>query len=157
MKSINERGKFKQAIKSMLFMSDDVKKVLFGDERLTQEQAKEKFNMCVKSHFFIDDTLTEKGSYIFFDVVIPNISTQIKDCKIVMYLISHREILDDYSLDGYYGNRADILSQTVENALLNTVEVKEFGIGDLQLDSVDIYNSANYYGVQMLFSTSCFR
>ena len=105
----------------------------------------------------IDDTLTEKGTYIFFDIVIPNIEYQTKECKVIMYLVCHRELLDDFEMEGYYGNRADALLQAVEGALLNTENTKQFGIGDLLLSSVDIYNSSNYYGVQMIFDTECFR
>lgn len=106
---------------------------------------------------FIDDTLTEKGTYIFFDVVIPNLAVQTKDCKVIMFLVCHRDLLDDFQMEGYYGNRADILSQAVEEALLNTENANQFGIGDLLLSSVDVYNSKDYYGVQMIFDAECFR
>ena len=99
----------------------------------------------------------KKAHTYFFDIVVQNIAPQTKKCKIVMYLVCHRELLDDFEMEGYYGNRADILSQTVEGALLNTENTKQFGIGDLLLSSVDIYNSSNYYGVQMVFDTECFR
>lgn len=158
MKSIKERGLFKQNIKSMLFASDDVMRVLVDDyENLTAKQKREKFLERVKSHLFIDDTLTEKGTYIFFDVVVQNVATQTKECKIIMYLVSHRDLLDNFSMEGYYGNRADILSQTVEGALLNEENAKQFGIGDLMLSNVDVYNSKDYYGVQMIFDAECFR
>lgn len=158
MKSIKELGLFKQNIKNMLFSSDDVMKVLIDDyENLTAKQKREVFLERIKSHLFIDDTLTEKGTYIFYDIVIPNIEYQIKKCKVIMYLVCHKDLLDDFEMEGYYGNRADVLSQTVEGALLNTKNAKQFGIGDLLLSSVDIYNSSNYYGVQMIFDTECFR
>lgn len=158
MKSIKERGLFKHNIKNMLYASDDVMRVLVDDyEKLTAKQKREKFLERVKSHLFIDDTLTEKGTYIFFDIVVQNIASQTKECKIVMYLVCNRDLLDDFELEGYYGNRADVLSQAVEGALLNEENAKQFGIGDLQLTSVDIYNSSNYYGVQMIFDAECFR
>lgn len=158
MKSIKERGLFKDNIKNMLFSCDDVIKILIDDyENLTAKQKREKFLECVKSHLFINDTLTEKGTYIFFDVIISNLETHTKECNIVMYLVCHRDLLDNFKMEGYYGNRADILSQAVEEALLDKKNSKEFGIGDLQLTSVDIYNSADYYGVQMIFNAECFR
>lgn len=158
MKSIKERGLFKQIIKNILFTSDDVMKVLLDNcEHLTAKQKREVFLDRVKSHLFIDDTLTEKGTYIFYDIVVPNVAPQIKECNIIMYLVSHRELLDDFGMNGFYGNRADALSQAVEGALLNTRNAKQFGIGDLQLTSVDIYNSSDYYGVQMIFKADCFR
>ena len=158
MKIIKERGLFKDKIKNMLFLSSNVMKVLFEDYgNMTVKQKREKFFKQVKSHLFIDDTLTEKSTYIFFDIVVQNIASQTKECKIVMYLVCHRDLLDDFELEGYYGNRADILSQAVEEALLNTENAKQFGIGDLLLSSVDVYNSKDYYGVQMIFDTKCFR
>ena len=67
MKSIKECGLFKQNIKNMLFASDDVMRVLVDDfEGLTAKQKREIFLKRVKSHLFIDDTLEEKGTYIFF-------------------------------------------------------------------------------------------
>lgn len=158
MKSIKERGLFKQNIKNMLFSSDDVMRVLIDDyENLTAKQKREVFLERVKSHLFIDNTLTEKGTYIFFDIIVHNIAPQTKGCKIFMYLVCHRELLDDFEMEGYYGNRTDALSQAVEGALLNTENAKQFGIGDLLLSSIDVYNSSDYYGVQMIFTAECFR
>lgn len=77
--------------------------------------------------------------------------------KIVMYVICHRAILDDYTQrEGYYGNRADVLSQAVEEALI-TDGAKEYGIGELQLESVDLFNGKDYYGTQMIFNVPTFR
>lgn len=153
-----ERGLFKQKINSILFSSENVRKMLFDDiESLSMKEKKAMFLEKVKSHLFIDNTLTDTGTYIFYDVTVPNIRPQLKECAIVMYLICSRDILDNFELDGYYGNRADVLSQIVEETLLNEDNAKQFGIGDLRLMSVDIYNSKNYYGVQMVFNTGCFR
>lgn len=75
-----------------------------------------------------------------------------------MYAICHRDILENYSKDGYFGNRADILSQMIEDALLNDPDtVKDFGIGDLILKSVDIYNATRFYGTIMTFEVPTFR
>ena len=74
-----------------------------------------------------------------------------------MYLICHRDLLDDFKLDDYFGNRTDILAQVVEECLLNSKNSNQFGIGDLLLSSVDIYNSSDYCGVQMIFDAECFR
>ena len=75
-----------------------------------------------------------------------------------MYAICHRDILENYSKDGYFGNRADILSQMIEDSLLNDPDtVKDFGIGDLLLKSVDIYNATRFYGTIMTFEVPTFR
>lgn len=127
MKSIKERGLFKQNIKNMLFSSDDVMKVLIDNyENLTAKQKREVFLERIKSHLNIDDTLTEKGTYIFFDIVIPNIEYQTKECKVIMYLICHRDLLDDFEMEGYYGNRADALSKAVEKIFINEENAKQY-------------------------------
>ena len=75
----------------------------------------------------------------------------------MIYAICHRDILEDYVKEGYYGNRADILSEMIEETLLDDSIVKKFGIGDLSLDNVDIYNSVTFYGCIMSFSVRNFR
>lgn len=138
-----ERGQFKENIHSALYQSREIKELLLGDiSGLSNNEIRNQFRKCVKSHLFIDDTIEEVGSYIFYDVYVPKLHTTTKRCDVILYAMCHREILDDYYKDGYYGNRSDILSQMIENALLNNEEVRrKFGIGDLLLDSVNIYNS----------------
>lgn len=157
--STKERGKFKQRIKNMLFGNPDlVSEVTMTDtSNMTAKEKVAKFNEVVKSHLFIDGTLTEKCSFIFYDVICPDISAQTKECKVILFAICHVDLLDNYQKEGYYGNRADILSEMVEETLLNEENAKQFGIGSLILDRVDIYNTESYYGVQMLFEAECFR
>jgi hypothetical protein len=160
MKGIKDRGLFKINIKKLLFTSDDVMKILLADTEDTNmgtAQRKQLFDDHVKSHLFIDDTLSDKGAYIFFDCDIPAFYAQTKKCRIVVYCVCSRDLLDDFKMEGFVGNRADCLSQAIEAALLNPVAEKEFGIGDLTLEGVDIYNSKEHYGTIMVFETECFR
>ena len=109
---------------------------------------------------FIDDTITDTGSFIFYDITMPLIAKEIKKCKIVMYILSHRDSLFiDTDNEKYYGNHVDILSEMVENCLLNDEETaNSFGIGQLKLDSVDFYNnSKRFYGLVMVFDVPNFR
>ena len=156
---LKERGQFKATIKNALFSSPDVLTALLGKDANTipMTNKREMFHARVKTHLFIDTTLTDRNAYIFFDTVIPDVSVQTKECKIILYSICHRELLDEFSMEGYSGNRADILSETIEEALLDEKKAKEFGIGDLLLDSVEIYNAKDYYGCVMIFSAECFR
>lgn len=102
-------------------------KVLIDNyENLTAKQKREVFLERIKSHLNIDDTLTEKGTYIFFDIVIPNIEYQTKECKVIMYLVCHRDLLDDFEMEGYYGNRADALSKAVEKIFINEENAKQY-------------------------------
>ena len=152
---IKDRGQFKFNIKKCLYKNENLRQFLFDGENINITP--HLFSERVKSHLFLDDILTDKKSYIFFDVICPQFTAQIKEIKIVMYVICHRDILDDYTQkDGYYGNRADVLSQAVEEALI-TDSAKEFGIGDLQLEGVDLYNGKDYYGTQLIFNVPTFR
>lgn len=158
-KTTAERGKFKQEITSALYKSADIRNLLLGDTSGMSASDKQKsFRKHVKSHLFIDDTIEETDSYIFYDVRLPDLAAQIKDCQVVLYAICHRDILDDYVKEGYFGNRADILSQMIEDCLINDEEVaNSFGIGKLSLDSVDLYNATRFYGVVMIFNVPDFR
>lgn len=158
-KTTAERGKFKQEITSALYKSADIRDLLLGDTSGMSTSDKQKsFRKHVKSHLFIDDTIEESDSFIFYDVRLPDLAAQIKDCQVVLYAICHRDILDDYVKEGYFGNRADILSQMIEDCLINDEEVaNSFGIGKLSLDSVDLYNATRFYGVVMIFNVPDFR
>lgn len=158
-KTTAERGKFKQEITSALYKSADIRDLLLGDTSGMSASDKQKlFRKHVKSHLFIDDTIEETDSYIFYDVRLPDLAAQIKDCQVILYAICHRDILDDYVKEGYFGNRADILSQMIEDCLINDEEVaNSFGIGKLSLDSVDLYNATRFYGVVMVFNVPDFR
>ena len=154
-----ERGKFKSSITSALYANNNIIEMLIGDTTgMSHPEKIKEFKKYVKSHLFIDDTVTDMKSYIFYDVVIPNVYSQTKECNIVMYLICHRDILDDYVKDGYFGNRTDILSQMVVDSLINDKDTaNSFGIGKLKLDSVDVYNSKTMYGCILQFSTTAFN
>lgn len=158
-KSTFERGKFKKEIHSALYKSADIRELLLGDTSgMSTVQTMEAFKKHVKSHLFIDDTITEAASFIFYDIVMPDLRAQTKHCQVIMYLICHRSILDDYEKEGYVGNRADILSQMVEDALINDEDVvNKFGIGELQLADVGFYNATRFYGCIMTFEVPSFR
>jgi len=156
MKTLKQRGIIKKNIKNMLFQSENIKSLLIGE--CHDKKTIDLFNQKVKSHLFIDDTLTDKETLIFFDVVCPRLTQHIKECRIILYGICHRDLLDvSLPINDYFGNRADVLANLIEECLLDKSNAKQFGIGELSLDSVDIYNSTNYYGVQMIFSVNDFR
>ena len=156
--STKERGLYKTEISTALFNSENIRELILGDvSNLSKSEVLEKFKSYVKSHIFIDDTITDDGTYIFYDVIMPSLKSNIKNCQVLMYLICHRDSLEDYSKEGYYGNKSDILSQMVEEALLDESVVNNFGIGRLSLDSIDIYNSTHFYGCVMRYSVPNFR
>ena len=71
MRQTKIRGLYKQKIKSMFYKSDNLLNLLIGDcSELSNTEKFKKFNENVKTHLFIDDTLTEKETLIFFDMVV---------------------------------------------------------------------------------------
>lgn len=158
-KTTRERGKFKTQIHSALYKSADIKDLLLGDtSNMSSAQIAKEFKEQVKSHLFIDDTITEAKTFIFYDVFMPSLASQIKECQIIMYLICHRSILETYSKEGYVGDRIDILSEMVEDALINNADVvNNFGIGELVLSEIEPYNSSRFYGCIMTFDIPSFR
>lgn len=153
-----ERGIYKTRISNALLQSNNIKEIILGDTReLTPKELLSKFQKHVNSHLFIDETIKDTTTYIFFDVIMPELRPQTKTIQVLIYAICHRDILEDYVKEGYYGNRADILSEMIEETLLDDSIVKKFGIGDLSLDNVDIYNSVTFYGCIMSFSVRNFR
>lgn len=158
-KTTVERAKFKAEIHKALFNSADVRDLLLGDTSdKKQQEIREAFQKHVYSHLFVDETIEDADTFIFYDVIFPKIYANIKTCEVHMYLICHRSILDNYAREGYYGDRIDVLTQMVENALINDpTAVKKFGIGDLTLSALMVYNTTRFYGVHLTFDVPNFR
>lgn len=161
MKTTKERGDYKQKINAAFYKSIPIKDLLFDGidiSGMSANELRDQFKKHVKSHLFIDDTIKDTGSFIYYDIRMLYLHENIKTCTLVVYAVCHRDILDNYEYEGYYGNRADILSEMIEDCLINDEEVvNSFGIGRLTLDSVDVYNSSRFYGCVMTFNVPNFR
>ena len=155
-KTTIELGKFKTRINNALLKDENIQEILTGTTGDSREQF-EKTKRQIHSHLFIDDTIKDTGTYIFYDVFMPELRSQIKNIKVVMYAICHRDILENYSKEGFWGNRTDILAEMIEGAMLNPSVLMEFGIGELVLDNIDIYNSTEFYGRILVFTVPNFR
>lgn len=164
-KSIADRGLFKQEISAALYRSADIRELLLGDTSgMSASAIQSKFKEHVKSHLYIDETVQETNTFIFYDVDYPAVRhnaalhENIKNVRIIMYVLTHVDIIDDFYKEGYYGNRVDALTQMVENALINDTEVaNSFGIGRLSLDSLELYQATKFYGTVLTFSVPNFR
>jgi len=158
-KSTSERGLFKQVINTALYRSSDIKELLLGDTSNMSPSAIQKyFKDRVFSHLYVDDTVLKTNTYIFYDVVFPEIHTNTKTCKIIMYVLCHVDIIDKYDDGQFIGNRVDVLTQMIEDVLLNDEEVtNSFGIGQLKLDSEELYQASHFYGTVLTFSVPNFR
>lgn len=157
--TLKARGKYKRKINAALLNSEDIKSLILGDTSgKSAKEIRNIFKQHVKSHLYIDDTVTEQSSYIFYDVFIPKIHSNTKECKIMVYAVCHKDILDNYEQDGYYGNRMDILSEMIEECLVYDEKVaREFGIGEITLNGMDAYRSNTLYGYILQFIVEDFR
>ena len=94
-KTTAERGKFKKEIQTALYKNPDIRELLIGDiSKMSAVDLRKKFKEHVKSHLFIEDTITETSTYIFYDIRMPVLHSTTKDCTVIMYLICHRDILE---------------------------------------------------------------
>ena len=154
-----ELGIYKNEISTALYKNENIREILLGDtSKMAPREMMEEFKKHVKSHLFIDETITDADSFIYYDIIVPSLQSNIKQCKVIIYAICHRDIIDDsYIKDGYYGNRADIIEQMIEESLLDEDVVNNFGIGELKLDSIGIYNSTRFYGRIMEYVVPNFR
>lgn len=158
-KTTKECGIFKENIHAALYRSTDIREMLLGDtSSMSQKQLKKEFKEHVKSHLFIDETVKETDMFIYYDVLLPDLRSNIKECKVILYMICHRNTIDeDCVKEGFHGNRVDILTEMVEDALLDEDVINEFGIGELNIDSISIYNATRFYGRIMECSVPNFR
>ena len=90
-RTIADRGLFKEKIQTALYKNNDIKELILGD--LTgkkQSEIMKEFKDHVKSHLFIDDTIEETGSFIFYDVGLPFVDPEIKTCQVTIYPYNSR-------------------------------------------------------------------
>lgn len=155
-KTTIELGKFKTRINNALLKDENIQEILTGTTGNSRQQLEET-KKHIFSHLFIDDAIKDTDTYIYYDVFMPELRSQIKDIKVIMYAICHRDILENYSKEDFWGNRTDILAEMIEGAILNPTVLREFGIGELVLDNIDIYNSTEFYGRILVFTVPNFR
>lgn len=158
--TIAEIGKFKEEIHSALFKNQDILELLLGDiNNMSPEEIISGFKKHVESHLYIDEIVDEAITYIFYDVRVSNIEKELKNIRVIMYVIAPRNNeIGDYYKEGYHGNKTDILSEMIEDTLINDEKTANtFGIGKLRLTDVDIYNATRFYGRVLTFKVSTFR
>jgi hypothetical protein len=159
-KGTSECGYFKHIINTALFKNTELCEFVCGDnyKKLSTSEKRKAFKSHFKSHLYIDEVVKDAGLYVYYDVFFPKVHPQVKQCKIVLQVMSHRDTIDDNTVEGYYGNASDILAQMIENTLLNNYDITNaFGIGELNLDSNLIYNATRFYGRTLTFVVDNFR
>ena len=152
MGTLKDLGHYKDTVKHILYQSDNVNELLYDAPR-----NREDFANHVKSHLFVEEILEEQGTFVFYDAYVPRVHTNTKTVVMSVWCICSKDILDgSYKKDNYPGNRADILAQFVEEAMLSKGNKQRFGVG-FDLTNTDFYNGKKYYGVVLSFTAECFR
>ena len=157
--NLRQKGEYKSKIFTSLYKSRYLLRVLLNDYSIDEHtNCAKDFKEHVKSHLFVDGTVYDCASYVFFDVVIPNMRSQTKTLQIIMYVVCHRDILDEPTqIEGVSGNKADVMAMLVDDALSNKEVRKEFGIGDLTLEESIVYSGKDYYGTQLIYTAVDFK
>lgn len=154
---IKELGTFKNLINPILYSSANIREIILGENTLSESEQLEALRERIFSHLYTDDVMTETATYIFYDVTIPRIGNTAKTCKLIVYCICHKDIINTFTKPGYYGNRVDALSQMVEEVFTDSEIIRQYGIGKLNLSGVNIYrDQRKMYGRILEFEVPTF-
>lgn len=162
---LKELGQFKTKFALPLCNSELVKTMLLGSDYQSKDiDVETELKKYIISNLCVNGVVNNTDTYIFYDVVLPRIGLNIKTIRLITYVICHKDKIDDISnlsLDikkNYYGNRVDRLCQIIEEIIINNKEIsREFGIGEIKLEDVNIYNSDAFYGRILTFEVPNFR
>lgn len=158
-KKLSERREYKQIVHKALFQNEKLRSILIdGLQGKSAPVQMSQFKKRCLSHMFVDDTELEAGTYIYYDIEFPSLSGQIKECNLILYAICNRKLISDPGISGYSGDRIDYMSELIEESLINNEDiVNQFGIGELKIESVRIYNGTKFYGLHFCFAVPNFR
>ncbi len=156
---LKELGTYKQQIISALSTSEDIKKLLLGENYENEDyEVDDELKKYIYPFLFTEGTQTNVQTYIFVEIFVPNLGNSVKDVKVIVQILSHR-VQIAYQKDGYIGTRPDICTQMIEEVLIENKEVSQkFGIGKLTLTGVGILDTyTEYYGRILTFEVPNFR
>ncbi len=162
---LKELGKYKDYLYSIFTGNDKICGLLLGKNyQINFDNIDLELKKYILPHLYIESTVTETQSYIFFEIHMPRASPSIKTMKIEIQALCHKNIAEYHNKPkGYYGLRYDILSQYIEELMcpkdkqLIIQRIKQFGIGRFELISVDLFMSNNFVGHNLTFTVPAFR
>lgn len=154
--NLSELGTFKNLVNPILYSSKDIQNILIGNSDKSQNETIKELKKHIFSHLYIDDVIDETGTYVFYDTSIPVIGNTAKVCKLIVYCLCHKDIIDTFTQNGYFGNRIDALCQMVEESFSNPTIIRKYGIGQLQLCNVSIFKNNKLYGKILEFEIPAF-
>ena len=152
--SLKDIGLYKRRLAEAFLGSEAICRALM-DSRYSQEAASSLMYAQIFPWLSLDEEETAVLPFLLFDVdVKEGYSSTVKQLCITVEACCHKDCMD-YALEGFAGNRADILADLAERAIRGC---ESFGIGCLHLDSSThkAYHG-KYYGRQIVFSVPDFR
>ena len=162
---LKELGKYKDRLYSVLAGDNKICGLLLGENYKNEiDDIDAKLEKYIFPHLYAEPTITDSDSYIFFETYIPKANSNIKTMKIIIQAVCHKNIARyKEKQNGYYGPRYDVLAQYIEEILcpdnkeLIKKRIKQFGIGRLELQNVDIFLTTDFVGRILTFITPDFR
>ncbi|WP_143322879.1 hypothetical protein [Clostridium sp. HBUAS56010] len=156
---LKELGRYKITLLSLLKNSDNICKILLGDnyenENYDLDSELEKYLI---PHLYIQGTIKEKRSYILFDTGMYKGGSSIKTMRITIQVICDKSIIECKPPRGYYGFKYDVLAQYVEELLCEIKDNgRKFGIGIPDLVTVNDFLINDYVGHTLTFDVKDFR
>ena len=155
---LKDIGYCKQLLYSSFINDTDICELLFNKQSYTDDDIENLFYSQIFPYLYVDETQDNTLTYLCYELDIPpsneKSSSAIKNMKIIVLAYCHKDIMQ-YSKQGYYGTRVDILADMVERKLRNSYD---FGIGKPELVSVTNYFPNNkYYGRKLIYNIPFFK
>ena len=161
-------GNAKVLLSKQLKNSENILTMLLGkDYEDKYEDVEEEIGKHIFDCLFIEGAehiLTEKGTYIFYDIDCPIIHANVKNIRITLDILCERGMLRNFSdlpkeiVKEYSGNRVDKLASMIDEVLIGDKKIAlKPGIGALTLEAVRVYNLPRYYGKSFIFTVPNFR
>lgn len=149
--NLEELGKYKHKLASLLAKDKDIINLLLGDVSEDADTDEMLLGNSENSpgHIFefeyVPEINEKTDTFLCMETVVAKAST---DTTYTVYLYvfpyCHKKIMQTYKTSGLAGTRADILAVYVDRILNGN---KDFGIGRVRLISNDVYKPINnYYG-----------
>ena len=162
---LKELGDYKNRLRSIFVNNDNICKLLLGqDYEDADYNLDDELDKYVIPHLYVPDTIATQNSYIMYETYCKGTSGHTKTIQIVIQSICHKEISTyKEKPKGYSGLRYDVLAEFIEELLCPDDReeqkkiMKKFGIGSLELKSVDIFLTNDFIGRTLALTVSDFR
>ncbi len=157
-----ELGHFKSLINPILYSSEEIRQVLLGSDYRDQYDSEtavaKELKKHIKSHLYIDETITDMTTYIMYDVFATDYKGAMKSLVLNVYVFCHKDIIDTCTLTGREGNRIDMLCELVEEEILSPEHIRQFGVGKLKLSNIGHFGNQKYFvGKTLTFTVPNFN